>query len=52
MAAYAPTGIELEGHQYLSLKLNYKRSQRIDGISMLVMPHPGGQTVGYSGLEV
>ena len=24
----------------------------IDGISMLVMPHPGGQTVGYSGLEV
>ena len=24
----------------------------IDGISMLVMPHPGGQSVGYSGLEV
>ena len=24
----------------------------IDGISMLVMPHPGGQTVGYSGIEV
>ena len=24
----------------------------IDGISMLVMPHPGGQFVGYSGLEV
>ena len=24
----------------------------IDGISMLVMPHPGGQPVGYSGLEV
>ena len=24
----------------------------IDGISMLVMPNPGGQTVGYSGLEV
>ena len=24
----------------------------IDGISMLVMPHPGGQMVGYSGLEV
>jgi len=24
----------------------------IDGISMLVMPHPSGQTVGYSGLEV
>ena len=24
----------------------------IDGISMLVMPHPGSQSVGYSGLEV
>ena len=24
----------------------------IDGISMLIMPHPGGQFVGYSGLEV
>ena len=40
------------GSSEFEFKIKLQEASDIDGISMLVMPHPGGQTVGYSGLEV
>ena len=40
------------GSSVFEFEIELQEVSDIDGISMLVMPHPGGQTVGYSGLEV
>ena len=40
------------GSSVFEFEIELQEVSDIDGISMLVMPHPGGQTVGYSGIEV
>ena len=40
------------GSSVFDFEIELQEVSDIDGISMLVMPHPGGQTVGYSGIEV